>query len=181
MPSYSLVMKKEVKPQDSMQSPQNIHRPSQFDLRQFDSSATRSQFVQLRLLRQSRSSEQLPCFRSIEHFANRHSLGVSVWAVARLKSFECLRPLLGLSMQRAADFQFCTKSFMLAFCVVENVDAKFCGHVKAVVRADVHAHLARSTGFPNDTDSAVVVTWDEEPRLHVLKAFVRVLNCLRLP
>ena len=80
-----------------------------------------------------------------------------------------------------ADFQLCTKAFMLAFCVVENVDAQFSGHVKAVVRANVDAHLARRTGLPNDTDSPVVVSWDEEPGFHFLKSFVWVLNSLRFP
>ena len=81
----------------------------------------------------------------------------------------------------ATDLKFCSKSFMLAFCVVEDVDAQLGGHVKAVVRANVDAHLARRTGLPNDTDSPVVVSWDEEPGFHFLKSFVWVLNSLRFP
>jgi hypothetical protein len=81
----------------------------------------------------------------------------------------------------AADLEFCSKSFVFAFCVVKDVDTQFSCHVKAIVRADVDAHLTCCARFPNHTNSAIVVSWNEEPRLHFLKSFVRVLNSLRFP
>ena len=80
-----------------------------------------------------------------------------------------------------ADFKLCSEACVVAISVVEHVDAEFRRHVQTIVGANVHAHLARRTGFPNHADSPVVITGDKEPRLHVFEALVRVLNRLWLP
>jgi hypothetical protein len=46
--------------------------------------------------------------------------------------------------------------------------------VEAVVGASTNAGFAGGTGLPNDTDSTVVISRDEEPGLHVFKALVRI-------
>ena len=80
-----------------------------------------------------------------------------------------------------AHFELCTKSGMFAISVVEHIHTKFGGHVEAVVGTNVDAHLACRTCFPNDTNAPVVVARHKEPRLHVFKAFVRVLHGLWFP
>ncbi|MBQ70637.1 MAG: hypothetical protein CMA65_04010 [Euryarchaeota archaeon] len=80
-----------------------------------------------------------------------------------------------------SDFKFHTQASIFTVCSVQNVNTQLCGHVKAVIWADVNTHLTRRTSFPNNPDSSVVVSWNEEPRLHVLKTFVGVLDGLGLP
>ena len=86
-----------------------------------------------------------------------------------------------LNSSKLADFKVSTEACMLTFGIVEHVDAQLGGHVKAVVRTDVDAHLARRTRFPNDADTTVVVAGNKEPRLHVLKTLVWVLHRLWFP
>ena len=81
----------------------------------------------------------------------------------------------------AAHFEVRAVAFVFAFGAVQHVNAKFGGHVQAVVRAGGDAQLARRAGLPNHANAAVVVARDEEPRLHVLKALIRVQDGLRAP
>jgi hypothetical protein len=64
--------------------------------------------------------------------------------------------------------------FISFFSRVKNVNTDFRSHVEAVVWASTNAGFAGGTGLPNDTDSTVIISRDEEPRLHVFKALVRV-------
>ena len=99
----------------------------------------------------------------------------------QIKGFEFFRDFFTELGSIAADFEFSTIAFVFAFSVVENVDAKFSRHVQTIVRTDVDTHLTCCTGLPNDTDSSVVVSGNEEPWLHVFETFVWILNGLWLP
>jgi len=53
--------------------------------------------------------------------------------------------------------------------------------MQTIVWTDVNTHFTGSTGFPDDTNSSIVVPRDEEPRLHIFESLVWVLDRLRLP
>ena len=53
--------------------------------------------------------------------------------------------------------------------------------MKAVIRADVDAHLACRAGLPDDTDAPVVLAGHEQPWLNILESFVGIQDRLRLP
>ncbi|MBN29998.1 MAG: hypothetical protein CMB34_04980 [Euryarchaeota archaeon] len=86
-----------------------------------------------------------------------------------------------LDGRKFAHLKFHAEASVFTLCVVEDVHAKFSGHVKTVVGAYVDAHLAGRACFPNHADASVVVAGHEKPWLHVLETLVRVLDGLGFP
>ena len=99
----------------------------------------------------------------------------------QIERFEFFRDFFTELSRIATDLEFSTIAFVFTFSVVKNVNTKFSGHVQTIVWTDVDTHLTCRTGFPNDTNSAVVVSRNEEPWFHVFETFVWILDSLWLP
>ena len=99
----------------------------------------------------------------------------------QIKGFEFFRDFFTELGCIATDFEFSTIALVFAFSIVKNVDAQFSRHVQTIVWTNVNTHLTCCTGLPNDTDSSVVISRNEEPWFHVFETFVWILNGLWLP
>ena len=64
--------------------------------------------------------------------------------------------------------------FVSLFSQVEDVDTSFCFHVETIIWADTNTGFAGGASFPNDADSTVIISWNEQPWLHFFQTLVWV-------